>query len=73
MQQQSARPASSVATFPHRANAAGILQVFPRTISRWAQHGLLPRQRTLGGHRRYPTTATIEPLAASLTQEVRAA
>jgi predicted site-specific integrase-resolvase len=72
MHQQSARPAPSVATFPHRANAAGILQVFPKTISRWAQQGLLPRQRTLSGHRCYPT-ATIEQLAASLAREVRAA
>jgi predicted site-specific integrase-resolvase len=71
MHQQSARRAPSVATFPHRANAAGILQLLPKTISRWAQQGPLPHQRTLGGHRHYPT-ATIEPLATSLAQEVRA-
>jgi excisionase family DNA binding protein len=47
------------------------LQVSPKTISRWAQQGLLPYQRTLGGHRRYPEAA-IEKLAASLVQEVRA-
>ena len=71
MHQQSARPTPSVATFPHRANAAGILQVFSKTISRWAQQGLSPHQRPLGGHRRSPTA--IEQLAASLAQEVRAA
>jgi excisionase family DNA binding protein len=47
------------------------LQVSPKTIARWAQQGLLPYQRTLGGHRRYPAAA-IEELAASLVQEVRA-
>jgi excisionase family DNA binding protein len=70
MHQQSARPAPSPATFLHPAEVAAILQVSPKTISRWAQQGLLPYQRTLGGHRRYPAAA-IEKLAASLVQEVR--
>jgi excisionase family DNA binding protein len=70
MHQQSARRAPSAATFLRSAQAA-ILQVSPKTISRWAQQGLLPYQRTLGGHRRYPEAA-IEKLAASLVQEVRA-
>jgi predicted site-specific integrase-resolvase len=42
-----------------------------KTIARWAKHGQLPFQRTLGGHRRYPEPA-IRELAASLVQEVRA-
>jgi DNA-binding transcriptional MerR regulator len=46
------------------------LQVSPKTVARWAQLGLLPCQRTLGGHRRYPEPA-IRELAASLVQEVR--
>jgi DNA-binding transcriptional MerR regulator len=46
------------------------LQVSPKTVARWAQQGLLPCQRTLGGHRRYPEVA-IRELAASLAQEVR--
>jgi DNA-binding transcriptional MerR regulator len=71
MHQQSARRAPSAATFLQPADVAAILQVFPKTISRWAQQGLLPYQRTLGGHRRYPKPA-IRELAASLTQEVRA-
>jgi excisionase family DNA binding protein len=70
MHQQSARPAPSVATFLWPAEVAAILQVSPKTISRWAQQGLLPYQRTLGGHRRYPAAA-IHQLAASLVQEVR--
>jgi excisionase family DNA binding protein len=71
MHSQSARPAPSAATFLWPAEVAAILQVSPKTISRWAQQGLLPYQRTLGGHRRYPEPA-IRTLAASLVQEVRA-
>jgi excisionase family DNA binding protein len=70
MHQQFPRRAPSTATFLRSAEAAAILQVSPKTISRWAQQGLLPYQRTLGGHRRYPATA-IRELAASLVQEVR--
>ena len=71
MHQQSARPAPSTASYLRSAEVAAILQVSPKTIARWAQHGLLPYQRTLGGHRRYPEAA-IRALLASLTQEVRA-
>ena len=71
MQHQSPRPAPRVASFLRSAQVAEILQVSPKTIARWAQHGLLPCQRTLGGHRRYPESA-IRELAASLRQEVRA-
>jgi excisionase family DNA binding protein len=71
MHSQSARPAPSTATFLRSAQVAEIFQVSPKTIARWAQHGRLPYQRTLGGHRRYPEQA-IRELAASLHQEVRA-
>ena len=71
MQHQSPRPAPSTARFLRSAEVAAIFQVSPKTVARWAQLGLLPYQRTLGGHRRYPTAA-IETLAASLHQEVRA-
>ena len=71
MHSQSARPAPSTATFLRSAEVATIFQVSPKTIARWAQQGLLPYQRTLGGHRRYPEPA-IRELAASLHQEVRA-
>jgi excisionase family DNA binding protein len=70
MHSQSARPAPSPASFLRSAEVAAILQVSPKTISRWAQQGRLPCQRTLGGHRRYPEPA-IRELAASLVQEVR--
>ena len=36
------------------AQVAELLQVSPKTVSRWAQGGRLPYVRTLGGHRRYP-------------------
>jgi excisionase family DNA binding protein len=71
MHTQSPRPAPSTATFLRSAQVAEIFQVSPKTVARWAQHGLLPYQRTLGGHRRYPEQAICE-LAASLHQEVRA-
>jgi DNA-binding transcriptional MerR regulator len=71
MHSQSARPAPRVASFLRSAEVAAIFQVSPKTVARWAQLGLLPYQRTLGGHRRYPA-AVIEELAASRHQEVRA-
>ena len=71
MQHQSPRPAPRVATFLRSAQVADILQVSPKTVARWAHQDLLPCQRTLGGHRRYPESA-IRELAASLRQEVRA-
>jgi predicted site-specific integrase-resolvase len=69
----SAAPAHQAQHTPgylHTSAVAAILQVSPKTISRWANQGLLPCQRTLGGHRRYPEPA-IHELAASLHQEVR--
>jgi excisionase family DNA binding protein len=71
MQHESARHAPSAATFLRSAEVAAILHVSPKTITRWAQQGRLPYQRTLGGHRRYPESA-IRELLASLSQEVRA-
>lgn len=45
--------------------AAAILHVSPKTVSRWAKQGKLPFQKTLGGHRRYPEAA-IRELAQEL-------
>ena len=70
MHSQFPRRAPSTASFLRSADVAAILQVSPKTVARWAQQGLLPCQRTLGGHRRYPEPA-IRELAASLRQEVR--
>jgi DNA-binding transcriptional MerR regulator len=72
MHSQSPRRAPSTASFLRSADVAAILQVSPKTVARWAQQSLLPCQRTLGGHRRYPEPA-IRELAASLHQEVRPA
>jgi excisionase family DNA binding protein len=47
------------------AEVAAILQVSPKTVSRWAKEGKLPFLRTLGGHRRYPA-AEIRQLAEEL-------
>jgi excisionase family DNA binding protein len=71
MHNQSARRAPSGATSLRSAEAAALLHVTPKTIHRWSQAGLLPFQRTLGGHRRYPEQA-IRELAASLAGEVLA-
>lgn len=44
------------------AEAARLLKVSARTITRWAREGRIPSITTLGGHRRFPR-ATIEALA----------
>ena len=43
-----------------RAEVAGIFQVSPSTITRWAEAGKLPTVKTLGGHRRYEAEAVRE-------------
>jgi excisionase family DNA binding protein len=35
------------------AEAAAMLRVDPKTVTRWARDGKLPSIRTPGGHRRY--------------------
>jgi len=47
------------------AEAAKMLRVSPKTISRWAKQGKLPHVVTLGGHRRFPASA-IQELATRL-------
>jgi excisionase family DNA binding protein len=47
------------------AQAAKILRVSPKTVSRWAKEGKLPHVITLGGHRRFPSAA-IKDLASEL-------
>ena len=48
-----------------KSEAADILHVSPKTVSRWAKEGKLPFLKTLGGHRRYPA-AEIRQLADEL-------
>jgi excisionase family DNA binding protein len=47
------------------AEVAAIVQLSPKTVSRWATEGKLPFLKTLGGHRRYPA-AEIHQLASRL-------
>jgi excisionase family DNA binding protein len=47
------------------AEAAKMLRVSPKTVSRWAKQGKLPHVVTLGGHRRFPADA-IQRLASKL-------
>ena len=51
---ESAVPQTAEPKYLRTAQVAELLQVSPRTVSRWAQEGMLPYFRTLGGHRRYP-------------------
>lgn len=41
--------------------AARILEVSPKTVSRWADKGLIPCVTTLGGHRRF-LRSTVEQI-----------
>ena len=47
-------PQTTEPKYLRTAQVAELLQVSPKTVSRWAQEGMLPYFRTLGGHRRYP-------------------
>ena len=53
------------------SQAAALLQVSPKTVSRWAKEGKLPFLKTLGGHRRYPE-AEIRELVSELREEATA-
>ena len=54
--------------FLTRSEVAEIFQVSPSTVTRWAEAGMLPSVKTLGGHRRYEARAVVE-LAHDLMQE----
>ncbi len=42
---------------------ATLFGVTPKTIGRWDEAGILPGERTPGGHRRFPAPAVYELLA----------
>jgi excisionase family DNA binding protein len=63
--QPSRNPTPDPSSYLHTAEVADILQVSPKTVSRWAKEGKLPFLKTLGGHRRYPA-AEIRQLADEL-------
>jgi excisionase family DNA binding protein len=52
----SGKAAPELSRYLRTTEVAGILQVSPKTVSRWATEGKLPFLRTLGGQRRYPAT-----------------
>jgi excisionase family DNA binding protein len=60
--------ASREPSYLRTAEVAGMLQVSPKTVARWAKEGRLPFIKTLGGHRRYPA-AQIRELVQQLQQE----
>jgi excisionase family DNA binding protein len=41
---------------------AALFGVTPKTIARWDAAGILPGERTIGGHRRFPAGAVYELL-----------
>lgn len=47
--------------------AAAVAAVAPSTIKRWADQGLLPYSRTVGGHRRFERSAVERLLRESMT------
>ena len=62
------KPEVSGQRFLTRSEVAEIFQVSPSTVTRWAEAGMLPSVKTLGGHRRYEARAVME-LAQNLIQE----
>jgi excisionase family DNA binding protein len=60
-------PTSTEPRYLRTAQVAELLHVSPKTVSRWAQEGMLPYLRTLGGHRRYPD-AEIRALVETLSE-----
>ena len=63
--QPAGKAAAELPRYLRAAEVAAILQVSPKTVSRWAKEGKLPFLKTLGGHRRYPA-AEIRQLAEEL-------
>jgi excisionase family DNA binding protein len=53
------------------SEVAEVLQVSPKTVTRWAKEGKLASRRTLGGHRRY-ARADIESLVERLQEQLSA-
>lgn len=62
---ESSPPSAPERGYLRAAEAAALLRVSPKTISRWAREGKLGHVVTLGGHRRF-RRADIEALADRL-------
>lgn len=63
------QPGDSNGVYIRTAEAARMLRVSPKTVSRWAKQGKLPHVVTLGGHRRFPQAA-IQRLATQLADNL---
>jgi excisionase family DNA binding protein len=66
-ERERALPQPTEPSYLRTSQVAELLQVSPKTVSRWAQEGRLPFFRTLGGHRRYPN-AEIRALLETLSE-----
>lgn len=53
-------------TLMKRTEVASLFGVDPKTVTRWAQDGLLTCVKTLGGHRRYKQSE-VQALLAKLS------
>jgi excisionase family DNA binding protein len=67
----STRAPASNSTYLLPSEVAEVLQVSPKTVTRWVKEGKLASRRTLGGHRRY-ARADIESLAQRLQEQIPA-
>jgi excisionase family DNA binding protein len=67
----SRREQASKSSYLLPSDVAEVLQVSPKTVTRWAKEGKLASRRTLGGHRRY-ARADIESLAERLQEQIPA-
>jgi len=56
---------SATGEYLRASEAAALLHVSPKTVSRWAKEGKIPHFVTLGGHRRFPKDAIMR-IAAGL-------
>ena len=65
MATKAAIPDSRRADLLSRRDVAARFGVAPQTVTRWANEGILPSVRTLGGQRRYPA-AEVERLLSTL-------
>ena len=65
------REEASKSSYLLPSEVAEVLQVSPKTVTRWAKEGKLPSRRTLGGHRRY-ARADIESVAQQLQEQIPA-
>jgi excisionase family DNA binding protein len=62
------RPYRVAPDYLRTGQVAELLQVSPKTITRWAKEGRLPFLKTLGNHRRYPADK-IRDLIEELTHQ----